>query len=256
MSSSERRHAHLFIIAMAAAHVPEAFDRPLAAGRPQAADVVVVAGRPLAADAADAAGRPLAADAADATGHECGFVGYIEMWECETCGEVKNPVDFQWDEGFNRHRRQCGACDGYWKRLHYQIKRQQCRALYYEQVKPDQALRKALYEAFHVHAHDLQRPSGHFDIKTWAVAHGLLPVYHRLLTCGNGADDTLPATGGVVLAGASPAPGGFGRENLGGEGPPSSSSSSKRFRASIVSVTRVGIEAGGSVSVKTRTKVV
>ena len=253
MSSSERRHAHLFIIAMAAAHVPEAFDRPLAAGRPQAADVVVVAG------------RPLAADAADATGHECGFVGYIEMWECETCGEVKNPVDFQWDEGFNRHRRQCGACDGYWKRLHYQIKRQQCRALYYEQVKPDQALRKALYEAFHVHAHDLQRPSGDFDIKTWAVAHGLLPVYHRLLTCGNGADDTLPATGGVddtlpatggvVLAGASPATGGFGRENPGGGEPPSSSSS-KRFRASIVSVTRVGIEAGGSVSFKTRTKVV
>ena len=56
---------------------------------------------------------------------------------------------------------------------------------------------------------------------------------------------------------ASPATGGFGRENPGGGEPPSSSSSSsKRFRASIVSVTRVGIEAGGSVSVKTRTKVI
>ena len=57
---------------------------------------------------------------------------------------------------------------------------------------------------------------------------------------------------------ASPATGGFGRENPGGGEPPSSSSSSssKRFRASIVSVTRVGIEAGGSVSFKTRTEVI
>ena len=252
-------------MAAAAAHVPAAFDRPLAAaavvtGRPLAADMAVVAGRPLAADMADAADLPLALVAAPRP--------VIALWECPACGELKDPDAFQWDEVFVRHRQQCKACDGYWKRLHTQINRQQCRALYYEQVKPDQALRKALYEAFHVHAHDLQRPSGDFNIKTWAVAHGLLPVYHRLLTCGNGADDTLPATGGVddtlpatggvVLAGASPATGGFGRENPGGGEPPSSSSSSscKRFRASIVSVTRVGIEAGGSVSVKTRTKVI
>ena len=202
-----------------------------------------------AAQMPDLVGWPLAADA---TSQAIALPRpRVAFWECQACGQLKLPREFYWDEGFTKHRTQCMACDGYWKRLHTQIRNQECRALYYEKIKPNKALRKALYEGFHVHMHDLRGRSQDFCIKTWAVAHGLLPAAGG----DNGADDRLPAAGVVMLAGGSPASGGFGRVPPGGEGPPSSSGS-KRFRASIVSVTRVGIEAGGGVSVKTRTEVI
>ena len=98
------------------------------------------------------AGRPLAA----------------VFWECQACEEFKEPGAFYGSSDSGKYRQQCKACDGLWKQLHTQIKKQGCRALYYEHVKGNRSLRMTLFTDFQTCVKLSGGSPASFCIRIWA----------------------------------------------------------------------------------------
>ena len=159
---------------------------------------------------------------------------------CSMCDNPKEGEAFYWHVPSGVWRGQCKACDSLWKKIHYQLRKQNVVEFYYERVKPHPRLRIELFNAFYV-AKDLGMASSDFNIKAWAQRLQIWPPARAPAPSpANGS----PAPGGVVLR--QPAPGGEPQPPAPG-GEPARSSSSAPKRARLVSTQWVTLNARGGV---------